>query len=65
MKEKEFIVKASDPYTIETFEANEAPEIVRCKDCKYFQEDVQDGTCYHHDLLYPYRDWFCADGVKE
>ena len=43
------------------------PEIIRCKDCKYFLED---GDCFcenieqyeHEKSVSP--DWFCADGER-
>ena len=46
----------------------EQPDIVRCKDCKYYGYHNMtnvDGFCYclkRHE--YPHPDWFCADGER-
>lgn len=63
---KEYIVQANAPETIECFDAHGAPEIVRCKDCKYV------------DYMYGYKKyqcprnkrfvseyWYCADGKRK
>ena len=40
------------------------PEIVRCKDCKYY--DLKDGRCFNRHSTHRERmcspKWFCADG---
>ena len=40
----------------------EQPEIVRCKDCKYYNSLM--GYC-KDGRSYPSPDWFCADGVAK
>ena len=40
-------------------------ELVRCKDCKYFEPDGIYTMCYRHNGLSPNEDWFCADGKKK
>lgn len=43
-------------------------EIVRCKDCKYWDKrhteecDNSDSVCYHNGWCKP--DWYCADGER-
>ena len=37
-------------------------EIVRCKDCKYYDGD---GTCMKIGIAMLNNNWFCADGVRE
>lgn len=45
-------------------------EIVRCRDCKYWETDwtpqgVSDGRHYCAPLdLFPSADWYCSDGEK-
>jgi hypothetical protein len=68
---KEYIVMAILQETIDAFDARNAPELVRCKDCAYalFKEGaVQPG---HIVCTKPFterwqavkpNDWFCADG---
>ena len=38
-------------------------EVVRCKDCKYYQRDLMwgHGYCYGQKRK---EDWFCADGRR-
>ena len=63
---KEYIVIAIAQETIDSFEAHNAPELIRCKDCKYGAYVVQDGmlpfvTCggVDHELY-----WYCANGKR-
>lgn len=43
----------------------EVPEIVRCKECKFWNNDGIITTCKKHiGNGYP-DDWFCADGKKD
>lgn len=45
-------------------ELNKQPEIVRCKDCKYYTN--VDGYMYCIKMHeYPYFEWFCADGERK
>lgn len=37
-------------------------EIVRCKDCEYFEPDGIYTMCYRHNGLSQNENWFCADG---
>ena len=44
----------------------EQPEIVRCKDCKWFIKKFEnEGRCIKHDNNYHEPDWFCADGTRK
>jgi hypothetical protein len=45
---KEYIVQAIAQETIDTFDAHNAPELIRCKDCKYF--DVIKWTEFHRRI---------------
>ena len=63
---KEYIVQAFDPKTIDSFDAHNAPELVRCNDCKH-SEKVNNIYVCEKDRWYVIArepDWFCADGVK-
>ena len=63
---KEYIVQAIVQETIDSFDAHNAPELIRCCDCKrYFN-----GCCYsrvsnriNFTVEVP-DDWFCADGER-
>lgn len=60
---KEYIVQAFAQETIEAFDSHNAPELVRCKDCIWY--DQRDGICEHHAVINnPSQDWFCADGER-
>ena len=70
---KEYIVQANAPETIACFDAHNAPELVRCKDCKYCVKEPN-GELYCDILAVGYEplgskkvneDWFCADGVRK
>ena len=44
----------------------EQPEIVRCKDCKWFYQPFKsEGRCLNHDNDYHEPNWFCADGERK
>ena len=46
----------------------EQPQIVRCKDCKYYIEPTEEeaGGCLIKAGYFPVSEnWFCADGEKE
>lgn len=61
---KEYIVQAIAQETIDSFDAHNAPELVRCKDCRYYTEpDSHGDRC---DKIHWSRgdDWFCADGER-
>ena len=59
---KEYIVQAIEQETIDSFDAHNAPELIRCKDCKKrytvlcIQEEA--GNINNQD------DWFCANGER-
>ena len=42
----------------------EQPQIVRCKDCKFWYKDECSHLCAINGDLRP-ANWFCADGEKE
>ena len=64
---KEYIVQAIAQETIDSFDAHNAPELVRCKDCKKCdlpeEEPYEDGYCSR--CGYVKMDWFCADGERK
>ncbi len=61
---KEFIIRVIDPEEIKWYEEEpEIPELIRCKDCKYHDEEDGKNFC---DCGNRPDDWFCADGeMKE
>ena len=68
---KEYIVQAIAQETIDSFDAHNAPELVRCKDCKYrptypeaYGAEINGNWCYWCELHRAWKsdDWFCADG---
>lgn len=55
--------KAKDDIDMaEQFERLPTIDIVRCKDCKYFQEGWV--KCKMSKLNWADGDWFCADGAR-
>ena len=61
---KEYIIQAVAEETIKQFDELYAPELVRCKDCKY---QVDRGRTYKEcdiHFLKAKDDWFCADGER-
>lgn len=67
---KEYIVQAIAQETIDSFDAHNAPELVRCKDCKHGKIHGIDVECVAHEEVgydpEPWHplDWFCADGER-
>jgi hypothetical protein len=69
---KEYIVQAIAQETIDSFDAHNAPELIRCKDCENFIWNsasqnagscgigIGDGRNNWHS-----KDWFCANGKRE
>lgn len=59
---KEYIVQAYAQETIDSFDAHNAPEVIRCKDCK--KQGSYD--CHITSLTGQTSsdDWFCADGER-
>lgn len=68
---KEYIVQAISQETIASFDAHNAPELIRCKDCKHGQfEQWDNGECvdktvYCDGYGIHKPDWFCADGKRK
>ena len=66
---KEYIVQAIEQETIDSFDAHNAPELVRCKDCKFWVGNGADIDELPHwfpcksEMRQP--DWFCADGERK
>lgn len=70
---KEYIVQAIEQETIDAFDAHNAQELVRCKDCVYCVKEPNGGL-YCDILAIGYEplgsknvtdDWFCADGIRK
>ena len=59
---KEYIVQARAQETIDSFDAYNAPEIIRCKNCKYYDGN---GTCMKNGIAFLTDNWFCADGERK
>lgn len=68
---KEYIVQAIAQETIDSFDAHNAPELIRCKDCRYGQYCTDGETTYQcfkwnsgeFGVLHE-QYWFCADGER-
>ena len=43
---------------------NKSPEVIRCKDCRYFLADR--GECVRHHFVIHFSNgyWYCADGKR-
>lgn len=52
---------------LKAFEALKQPEIVRCKDCTFLNDEGNGeyGCTIHDDLYVIADDWFCADGKRK
>lgn len=62
---KEYIVQANAPETIRTFDEHNAPELVRCKECKNGKPYANGKLIGCEKLPGLFRpDWFCADGER-
>ena len=65
---KEYIVQAFAQETIDSFDAHNAPELVRCKECIYWQ-DNNDGYphigCKWREDETPDPDDFCSAGERK
>lgn len=67
---KEYIVQAIEQETIDSFDAHNAPELVRCKNCTYgheFQTGLYscDRNRGRNKILFRFEDWYCGDGIKK
>ena len=68
---KEYIVQAIAQETIDSFDAHNAPELIRCKDCKKrpdeHETELNGKLCRYCELhrRWTTDDWFCADGKKK
>ena len=56
---KEYIVQAIAQETIDSFDAHNAPELIRCKKCKYFNDYFAECEKNNHTHGAA---WYCADG---
>ena len=45
--------------------ADRDSEIVRCKDCKHYENSGWFTQCFRHNGISPNSDWFCADGERK
>lgn len=65
---KEYIVMAIVQETIDAFDARNAPELIRCKDCKWWHESETHkgyGDCGQaNGITLKSSAWFCADGER-
>lgn len=59
---KEYIVQAIEQDTIDSFEAHNAPELIRCKYCVNRHDSIN-CKMYSEGMDTP-DDWFCADGER-
>ena len=57
---KEYIVRAFEQKTIDSLDAHNAPELVRCKDCKWRNTKA----CFCKAPGDVRDDWFCSEGEK-
>ena len=58
------VIKMSDQFRDIVVELlKEQPEIVRCKDCKYY--DHFNGCMSWHDVNSKNDNWYCADGERQ
>lgn len=70
---KEYIVMAIVQETIDAFDARNAPELIRCKDCRFLIDHygfMNDGYCANmrdkYDVKFkPDKNFFCADGERK
>ena len=69
---KEYIVQSIAQETIDSFDAHNAPELIRCKDCKHrgnSEKCVLAAISKKKDfplfMLDNRGDWFCADGKRK
>ena len=68
---REFIIKITDEILEEEFDEPKPPELVRCKDCKYWSaERINDYNKCKRWINVGVKnfatmgDWFCADGER-
>ena len=40
-------------------------QIVRCKDCKHYENSGWFTQCFRHNGISPDSDWFCSDGERK
>ena len=65
---KEYIVQAIAQETIDSFDAHNAPELIRCKDCTFPRKlpfPLPGGETVECNGRYHTPEWFCADGKKD
>jgi len=68
---KEYIVQAIEQETIDSFDAHNAPELIRCKNCVHngkVEKCVLAAIAAEKDfpifMLNNCGEWFCADGKR-
>ena len=61
---KEYIVQAFAQETIDSFDAHNAPELIRCMDCKNLGYTNSHWFCKWLNRCVD-EDWFCADGKRK
>ena len=57
-------MQAIEQETIDSFDAHNAPELVRCKDCRFGEEWGRLVSCGLMKGSHK-PDWFCADGERK
>jgi len=69
---KEYIVQAIAQETIDSFDAHNAPELIRCKDCihrgkseKCVLSAISEEKDFPLFMLDNRGEWFCADGKRK
>ena len=66
---KEYIVQVNAPETIACFDAHNALEIIRCKDCRFYRKPEYGfaiGDCTYAQAWYPTKeDGFCSDAKRK
>ena len=65
---KEYIVQAIEQETIDSFDAHNAPELVRCKDCRFRDDAVARASVTQWmpcEECRPHDEWFCAFGKRK
>ena len=67
---REYVVKVTDAFVSDAFQRFEnewAPEqeLIRCKDCTYYDPEWVDEECRLLRDFTTQPDWFCADGKRK
>ena len=62
---KEYIVQAIDQETIDAFDVHNAPELIRCMDCKHLNNPDSGVPFCKHIKKFVSAYWFCADSERK